>query len=346
VVITGTDFNGATSVLFGATAAAAFTVDSNTQITATSPAHALGLVDITVTTPSGTSAVVAADNFTFVAPEMDVTNGATAVADAGANDPLGNVPFGLAQTVTYTITNSGTAGLNLTGTPDLVVVTAGTNVTSATVTTVPASSTVAVAGTVTFTITYTVTAAGAFDLAVSIANDDADENPYTWTADGTGVLAPEMDVTRSGAIADGGTDAQAGAVAGTNIVLTYTIANNGNSLLTMTLPVTISGLVNCTATVTTAPATATVAAAANETFVVTLKPTAAGVFSASVSITNDDPNENPYNWTISGTATAAPKKKKKDEGGCSTGDTNNALLMIAGVMATLGLAMRLRRKTA
>jgi hypothetical protein len=39
VVITGTNFTGATSVMFGSVAAASFAVDSATQITATSPAH-------------------------------------------------------------------------------------------------------------------------------------------------------------------------------------------------------------------------------------------------------------------------------------------------------------------
>ena len=51
VTITGTDFLAATAVMFGATAAATFTVDSDTQITATSPAGA-GSVHVTVTTPT------------------------------------------------------------------------------------------------------------------------------------------------------------------------------------------------------------------------------------------------------------------------------------------------------
>ncbi len=63
VTITGTDFTTASSVLFGGTPATAFTVVSATTITATSPALALGTVDITVTTASGTSAVVPADRF-------------------------------------------------------------------------------------------------------------------------------------------------------------------------------------------------------------------------------------------------------------------------------------------
>jgi chitinase len=80
VTITGFFFTGATAVQFGGTAAASFTIISDTQITATSPPGS-GAVDVTVTTPGGTSATWSADLFTFVAlPEVAVlpamTNGA------------------------------------------------------------------------------------------------------------------------------------------------------------------------------------------------------------------------------------------------------------------------------
>ena len=69
VTITGSNFTGATKVLFGAVAASSFTVNSATQITAVSPAAAgSGTVDVTVTTPGGTSAISPADKFTYVAP--------------------------------------------------------------------------------------------------------------------------------------------------------------------------------------------------------------------------------------------------------------------------------------
>lgn len=64
VTITGSGFTGATSVTFGGTAAT-FTVNNSTSITATSPAHSSGAVDVIVTTPSGSSPNTSADNFTY-----------------------------------------------------------------------------------------------------------------------------------------------------------------------------------------------------------------------------------------------------------------------------------------
>lgn len=68
VTITGTGLTAATSVTFGGVAATTVTVDSATKITATAPARPAGIVDVLVTTPGGTSANTAADNFLYVAP--------------------------------------------------------------------------------------------------------------------------------------------------------------------------------------------------------------------------------------------------------------------------------------
>ena len=65
VTITGRDYTGATQVSFGTSAAASFVVNSDTQITAVSPAHATATVDVTVTTPLGTSGTLQNDWFTF-----------------------------------------------------------------------------------------------------------------------------------------------------------------------------------------------------------------------------------------------------------------------------------------
>ena len=65
VTITGTGFTGATAVKFGTKAGTSKTVVSATKITIRSPAHAAGIVNVTVTTPGGTSAISSADRFTY-----------------------------------------------------------------------------------------------------------------------------------------------------------------------------------------------------------------------------------------------------------------------------------------
>ena len=75
VIISGSAFTGASHVYFGATAAS-FTVNSDTQITATSPSGSGGTVNITVVTSAGTSATSTADQFTFtqLTPAVTVTS--------------------------------------------------------------------------------------------------------------------------------------------------------------------------------------------------------------------------------------------------------------------------------
>jgi hypothetical protein len=64
VTISGTNFAGATAVEFGAANARSFKVESGTTIRAVSPAGT-GAVDVTVTTPAGTSAAGAGDQYFY-----------------------------------------------------------------------------------------------------------------------------------------------------------------------------------------------------------------------------------------------------------------------------------------
>ena len=65
VVITGDNLNGVGAVKFGGTNATSFTVDSPTQITATSPAYVVtGLIDIEVTSTFGTTVFYGAFTYT------------------------------------------------------------------------------------------------------------------------------------------------------------------------------------------------------------------------------------------------------------------------------------------
>ena len=115
VVITGTNLSGATAVKFGATAATAFTVNSTTQITATSPAGGAGAVDITVNTAGGTSATSASDSFTYVAPPTvssiapisGPATGGTLVTITGSNFSSATaVTFGVTAATGFTVQSS------------------------------------------------------------------------------------------------------------------------------------------------------------------------------------------------------------------------------------------------
>jgi hypothetical protein len=81
VTIAGSDFADVSAVDFGGQPAASYSVDSESQIHATSPAAPPGPVDVTVTTVAGKSATGSADVFTYNAPPTALA-APTAVAAA------------------------------------------------------------------------------------------------------------------------------------------------------------------------------------------------------------------------------------------------------------------------
>jgi uncharacterized repeat protein (TIGR01451 family) len=100
VTISGTNFTGATQVRFGA-ATASFTVDNDTTITATTPAGS-GAVDVTVTTPSGTSSTGPQDVFTYGAPSVPPPSPSNVTSSGQGTTP---------QTATITVPSGGSATL-------------------------------------------------------------------------------------------------------------------------------------------------------------------------------------------------------------------------------------------
>jgi alpha-tubulin suppressor-like RCC1 family protein len=109
VTITGTRLIGATAVKFGSANAASFKVESETSIKAVSPAGS-GIVDVTVTTPAGTSPTSAADHFSYlpvvsaVSPGEGPITGGTVVTITGTNFiEVSAVKFGSSNAVTFKV---------------------------------------------------------------------------------------------------------------------------------------------------------------------------------------------------------------------------------------------------
>jgi hypothetical protein len=147
VTITGTGFIGATSVKFGATTAASYTVTGPTTIKAVTKAHSAGTVTVSVTTVGGTANSTA--DFIFVppptvtslTPTAGPSTGGTAVTITGTNFKGSNftttsVKFGSTTAASFTVTSSTTikavTKAHAAGTVTVSVTSAGGTATSAT----------------------------------------------------------------------------------------------------------------------------------------------------------------------------------------------------------------------
>ncbi len=117
VIITGTNFTGANAVTFGGAAAASFTVDSATQITAVDPAGNAGVVDVQVTTGSGGVSIRStSDQFTYTSTVTAPTLVGNPVLNGDNPNGLFNAPgqpaFGtqrsMVEDVVYTFSSGVT----------------------------------------------------------------------------------------------------------------------------------------------------------------------------------------------------------------------------------------------
>ncbi|WP_397362439.1 LamG-like jellyroll fold domain-containing protein [Olleya sp. R77988] len=93
----------------------------------------------------------------------------------------------------------------------------------------------------------------------------------------------------------------------TSVTRTYTIENTGGGTLNLTALlspyITISGTNALDFSISSAPSN-TITGGGSTTFNITFTPLAAGVRSATITIANDDTDENPYNFIIQGTGDA------------------------------------------
>ncbi|HKW73567.1 MAG TPA: IPT/TIG domain-containing protein [Candidatus Dormibacteraeota bacterium] len=91
IILFGSGFSGATTVSFGSNAGAGLNVFDDSHLVVTSPAGALGTVDITVTTPAGTSPPTVADQFNYVALTAPVVYGISPHIGSAAGHTLVSV---------------------------------------------------------------------------------------------------------------------------------------------------------------------------------------------------------------------------------------------------------------
>lgn len=191
------------------------TVTSVTSVTATCSAHP----EIDLSGYSGTrylrfldsrasgAAQRGIDDITVTclqnAPEIDIKGNTVSITNGDITPSLtDHTDFGSTPVVggtvirTFTIENLGTASLNLTGSSPYVSI-GGAHAADFSITSIPTTP-IAASGSTTFQITFDPSALGVRMATISIANDDSDENPYTFAIQGTGTNSAESDIIADG----------------------------------------------------------------------------------------------------------------------------------------------------
>jgi len=149
---------------------------------------------------------------------------------------------------------------------------------------------------------------GTYTGTVSIQSNDADEGSYDFTVSGRVVAPPGPDIAvfrnwDNVAVPDGGSFTFPDpVVAGTSESRRFRITNTGNAPLNLANPATlVSG--QCFHLIET-PVTP-IAAGASSWFRVRILCNTPGTYTGTVSIQSDDADENPYDFTVSGTVVPA-----------------------------------------
>ncbi len=311
------------TVYAGTNGGVSISVNGGSSFTNYTTANGLGDNQAYTVFATATSLYVATDGgVSFcppLAPEINVKGNSLTIA-AGDTTPstaddtdFGVVALGSGTAMkTFTIENTGNLALNLTGTPRIAL--SGTNAADFTVTMQPASP-IAANGSTTFTVSFTPNVLGLRTATVSIANDDADENPYAFDIQST-VVAPEINVKGNNTTIAGG-DTTPDSADGTDFgsaaanigaaARYFTIENTGTAALNLTgtPKVALSGANASEFSIALQPVSP-VAASGSTTFLINFAPTATGARTATVTIANDDTDENPYTFVIQGTGTTAP----------------------------------------
>jgi alpha-tubulin suppressor-like RCC1 family protein len=253
--------------------------------------------------------------FTFPGPEIVIKGDGVGIVDGDSTPSgtdhthFGGVDADSGSVVrTFTIENTGLGVLNLTGSPFVTVT--GSHAADFTIISAPAATVVS-GGSTTFQVTFDPGAVGVRTATLSIDSNDGDENPFNYSIQGTG-LASNLVVEGNGLPITKGdttpstadhTDFGDVIAAGTpSMVRTFDLLNTGDANLTSLSAAIISGDSGDFG-ISTAPSSPVIPSATT-TLGVTFNPTSEGLKSVVVRITSNDPDDSPFDFTLSGRGTA------------------------------------------
>ncbi len=268
-------------------------------------------------------------NFTTGAPEITVTDSVTPANDLTV--PFGSITENTTANQTVTITNDGTATLNVGNLGNADALAPPFSLTTDMCT----GQALAPSASCNATVTFAPTGTGVFNDSFNIPSDDADESSVTVSVSGTGAATPipDIDVVDSVAPADdlaipfGSITINQSATPAT-----ITVSNNGNTDLLVgqiaaLIPPFGIAMDNCS--------NQTVMAAGGCTLMVTFMPVTEGNFNETVDIPSDDPDSPNVTVAITGTGAPLPTPDinvmdvNVDFGSTTTGDTRMQTVVVA-----------------
>jgi uncharacterized delta-60 repeat protein len=269
----------------------------------------------TIATPSGGDFVVV--RYEGVAPEIAIDLGVTGLA-SGSTVTYGTTPVGTPVSKTFILRNLGNLGLAVSS----ITVPAGFQLTSP----ISFPLRLTAGGRTALNVQLTAGAAGVFSGKLSVASNDDNENPFVIGVSGT-ALAPTREIQVLTGVTDipdhtGAVNFGAADLGGT-ATRTFTVRNIGNTPLTLGPTINLPFgffLVSGFGSTTLAPAAST-------TFTLGLNTGNLGTFGGQVSFANNDSDENPFDFSVTGAVTvtiAAPMirgdslTRQVDEGGVAT----------------------------
>lgn len=245
-------------------------------------------------------------------PEIDIQRNSVSIASSSVFDfgKLKSTDGMDEQRKLFSVRNSGNGDLVFLTTPIIVIT--GTHA-SDFIATDPDLSTIAPNSSDEFYIRFNPTGPGVRTATVTIKNNDPDEGDYTFTVKGEG--NPEMNIKRVGSsvsVTSGSSQFGMGEIAlgNTSFDLSFEIENQGRNApltLTGTPVIAITGAHAGDFEVVKMPGTTSIASGSKETFSLRFKPTQLGERTATISIVNDDSDENPYTFTVKGLGAEPPE---------------------------------------
>ena len=236
-------------------------------------------------------------------PNLTVLDPTLTAIPTGKNYDFQNVISSGTSSKTFTLKNLGFQTLTFTGSP--VIVKSGTDATLFTLTQTSVPASLSSNGTATFTIQFTPGGAlGTKTATFSIASNDPNQNPYTFTVTGTGTVnatAPIISVSAgSVVIPANGSYAMGTSSVGSNNIYGFTVSNSGTAPLNLT-PTSVSGTGYSVVPPLVGSA---IAVGATDTVWVQVTSATAGTPTGSITVNSDDPTYPAYKINLTATVVA------------------------------------------